>query len=134
MGTILVVDDDEKINRMLTLILRRKGFDVIKAGDAPSAHEVLRSGRRIDLVLLDINMPGVQGDELNEILQSFHYKTRVMVCSVFPVEEQAKRIPGATDYYDKAESFSVLIGKVTGILGPGQSVKLPAGVENRIKG
>lgn len=116
MGTILVVDDDEKINRMLTLILRRRGFEVIKAGDAASAHELLKSGRKIDLVLLDINMPSVAGDELNEVIESFHYKTRVLVCSVLPVEEQVKRVPHAADYYDKSESFSVLIGKVGRIL------------------
>lgn len=116
METILVVDDDEKINRMLTLILRRKGFEVMRAKDATSAHELLKSGRQIDLVLLDLNMPGVQGEELKQVIDTFHYKTRVMVCSVLPVEEQTKRVPHAADYYDKSESFSVLIAKVTGIL------------------
>ena len=112
MKTILVVDDEERIRRMLSLMLRRKGFHVIKVNDAIAAHQLLREGQKVDLVLLDINLPEIQGDTLNEILQSFHYKTRVIVCSVLPIEEQSKRIPNALDYYDKSESFSVLMHKI----------------------
>ena len=112
MKTILVVDDEERIRRILWEILRKKEFHVIKTKNVVEAHHLLKNGEKVDLVLLDINMPEVQGDTLNEVLQSFHYKTRVIVCSVLPIEEQSKRVPNATDYYDKSESFSVLTRKI----------------------
>lgn len=112
MKSILVVDDEQRIRHILGEILRRKGFDLLEADDAVTAHQILTSGRRVDLLLLDINMPDIQGDTLYEVVQSFHYKTRVIVCSVFPVEEQNKRVPNAVDYYDKSESFSILIQKI----------------------
>lgn len=112
MKRILVVDDDEKMRRILWEILRKKAFHVIKAKDAVEAQHLLREGENVDLILLDINMPEVQGDELNAVLQCFHYKTKIIVCSVLPIEEQTKRIPDAADYYDKSESFSVLLDKI----------------------
>lgn len=112
MKTILVVDDDERMRRILWEMLRKRGFRVIKARDAVDAHRMLREGGLVDLVLLDINMPEVSGDAFNEVMQSFHYKTPVIVCSVLSIEEQSKRIPDARDYYDKSESFSVLIDKI----------------------
>lgn len=112
MKTILVVEDEDRMRRMLTLILRRKEYHVIKADSAIEAHRVLKEFPAIDLILLDINMPDVQGDVLNQVQQAFHYKKRVIVCSVLPVEEQRDRVPDAVDYYDKSESFSVLINKI----------------------
>lgn len=61
-------------------------------------------------------MPDLQGDELNQVIQVFHYKTRVIVCSVLPIEEQSRRIPDAVDYYDKSESFSSLMHKINAVL------------------
>ena len=112
MKTILVVDDEERILRILGEILNQNGFHVIKAASAPEAHRLLKDHGPIDLVLLDINMPEVAGDTLYEVMQVFHYKSRVIVCSVLPVEEQSKRIINAVDYYDKSESFAILLQKI----------------------
>ncbi|MBL8012796.1 MAG: response regulator [Candidatus Omnitrophica bacterium] len=112
MKTIMVVDDDERMRRILWEMLRKRGFHVIKARDAVDAHHLLTEGGLVDLVLLDINMPEVSGDTFNEVIQSFHFKTPVIVCSVLPIEEQIRRIPDARDYYDKSESFDVLIDKI----------------------
>ena len=112
MKTILVVDDEERIRRILWEILNKKGFHVIKAKDAIEAHDILRQGLNIDLILLDINLPAVQGDKLYDVLQAFHKDIKVIVCSVLPYEEQTTRLPGAADYYDKSESFAILLQKI----------------------
>lgn len=112
MKTILVVDDEERIRRVFWEVLRRRGFHVIKVKDAMEAHQILNEGQKVDLILLDINMPEVPGDTLNEVLQTFFAKTKVIVCSVLPVEEQSKRIPNADDYHDKSESFNILLQKI----------------------
>ena len=112
MKTILVVDDEERIRRILWEILNKKGFHVIKAKDAMEAHAILREGQKVDLILLDINLPAVQGDKLYDVLQAFHPNVKVIVCSVLPFEEQNNRLPGAADYYDKSESFAILLQKI----------------------
>ena len=63
MNTILVVDDDPDMRALLRHKLARAGYDVILAEDGESAERAVRS-RGADLILVDINMPGVSGDEL----------------------------------------------------------------------
>ncbi len=111
MKTILVVDDEEKIRSVYTKMLRREGFNVLDAADAEQANELLLKNI-VDLVLLDINMAEVDGTVLYDIAQTFHKKTRVIVASVYPVEDQKTLIIGAADYYDKSEGLQTLIQKV----------------------
>ena len=63
MNTILVVDDDPDMRALLRHKLARAGYDVILAEDGESAEQAVR-GRGADLILVDINMPGVSGDQL----------------------------------------------------------------------
>jgi two-component system KDP operon response regulator KdpE len=61
-GTILVVDDEPQIRRVLSTMLTSQGYPVIEARSGEEALEEIR-GERIDLVLLDVNMPGMSGLE-----------------------------------------------------------------------
>jgi diguanylate cyclase (GGDEF)-like protein/PAS domain S-box-containing protein len=67
-GTVLVVDDDPAVLALITSVLERAGFDVLGATDADAALERVR-GRRIDLALLDVLMPGTDGIELCALLR-----------------------------------------------------------------
>lgn len=60
---VLVVDDEELYRRAIERILRRVGYDVLMAGDATEALRIL-STESVDLVLCDIQMPGINGLEL----------------------------------------------------------------------
>jgi two-component system response regulator VicR len=111
MKTILVVDDEKKIQSVFGKILCREGYNILKAASAEEAHEMLLK-HSIDLVLLDINMPHVDGSVLYEIINTFFNKARVIVASVYPLEDQKLIIKGAIDYYDKSDSLKVLIQKV----------------------
>jgi len=117
MKTILIVDDEARFRVIFGQILERRGFHVITANDALQAHQILKETPKVDLVLLDINMPEIHGDILYEVMQSFHYKSRVIVCSVLPVEEQSRIIPDAVDYYDKSEDFLTLLQKIEMVFG-----------------
>jgi two-component system response regulator VicR len=67
---ILVVDDDAPILLLMRNILREFGFEPVAAGNGPQAIEEARK-RRPDLILLDRNMPGMNGDEvLRELRQT----------------------------------------------------------------
>ena len=68
MNTILVVDDDPDMRALLRHKLARAGYDVVLAEDSAEAERTLRS-RGADLILVDINMPGVAGDDLAAALR-----------------------------------------------------------------
>lgn len=64
MKTILLVDDEPDLLKVLADTLARTGYAVIPRTDAGSALAVLREGNGIDLVITDLVMPGMGGDEL----------------------------------------------------------------------
>lgn len=59
-GTVLIVDDDEDIRNMIGIYLENEGLGFIKCKDAVQALDILEN-HRIDLILLDIMMPGMSG-------------------------------------------------------------------------
>ena len=61
-GRILVVDDDPQIRRVMRMTLTGQGYEVDDAKEGEAALNKLREGR-FDLVLLDMNMPGMGGLE-----------------------------------------------------------------------
>jgi two-component system cell cycle sensor histidine kinase/response regulator CckA len=70
--TILVVEDEEAVRFLLTRALRAAGYDVLAASVAPEALEILRQGRKIDLLLTDMSLPGdTQGDALSRQAQDY---------------------------------------------------------------
>lgn len=70
LGTILVVDDEVQVRALTARALAREGFDVLQAPDANSALELLGEplGHQVCLVITDIVMPGMRGDELGRLL------------------------------------------------------------------
>ena len=122
MKTILIVDDEERIRRVYGRMFTKEGFKVLEARSAVDADDVmLRSS--VDLILLDINMPEVSGAMLYDLIQAFHRKAKVIVSSVYSLDEQKSIITGATDYYDKSESIQILLCKVKAALQENQKKK-----------
>jgi DNA-binding response OmpR family regulator len=115
MKKIVVVDDEHMIRRMYCKFLIGKGFEVFEAPNADQANEIVKH-EKIDLVLLDIKMPEVKGDIFFEVLRCFHKYCKVIVASVYPLNEQKRLIPDADDYYDKSHGFYILLGKINKVL------------------
>jgi two-component system cell cycle sensor histidine kinase/response regulator CckA len=61
---ILVVDDEEQIRRLARSFLEREGYDVIEAAGALDAIALLEGGGPLDLLLADLEMPVLGGDEM----------------------------------------------------------------------
>jgi len=59
--TILVVEDNENTSRLLETILRSAGYEVIRAPDAEEGLRILESEAAVDLILLDLFLPGADG-------------------------------------------------------------------------
>ena len=69
--TILVVDDDEVMRSALKRVLESEGYNILLASDGMEFSKFLQNSR-LDLVLLDVNLPWVDGYELCKLLKSHH--------------------------------------------------------------
>ena len=78
MNNILVIDDDETFNTVLTRALNRRGFDAASAGDAQSALSLAQT-RRPARVVLDLNLAGSSGLALIEPLLAINPACRIVV-------------------------------------------------------
>ena len=120
MKKILIVDDEKKIRKTYSGLLRGEGFDVIERSNAMEASETLVR-EKVDLVLLDIKMPEVDGSILYEVMRLFHKRVKVIVTSVYPLDEQKRLIAEAADYHDKSQGIGILLSKINKVLGNGQT-------------
>ena len=114
MKTILIVDDESQIRDVYRRIIQatcKTIFRVVESSNAADAMERLMR-EKIDLVLLDIRMPQVSGQEIYEVIKACNPRIRVIVASVYPIEEQKRLIPFATDYYDKSYGPIRLLQKI----------------------
>jgi len=116
MKTVLVVEDEMKIARLVRDYLEHAGFQVIVAGDGGSAMASAR-GTRPDLVVLDLGLPGRDGlDVTREIRRS----SNVPIVMLTARGDEADRIVGlemgADDYIVKPFSPKELVARVRAVL------------------
>jgi DNA-binding response OmpR family regulator len=110
---ILVVDDDLELLRLVAFALRQAGYLVLEAGDGPAALAVFE-GERPDLVLLDVNLPRMNGFEVLRRIRGGGAKTPVIMLTVRAGEEDQVRglDLGADDYIAKPFSPRMLLARV----------------------
>ncbi len=112
---ILIIDDEARIRHIYTMFLREEGFEAMAAENYIMAISFL-TRECFDLVLLDIKMPGIDVREMYQIIKEFDSRVKIIISSVFPIEDQKAYIQGAIAYHDKAQGIAVLITKVRGAL------------------
>lgn len=111
---MLVIDDETHIIDAYRRVLSKEGFDVLTASNAMQANELL-AHEKIDIILLDINMPEVDGTVLFDLIRTFHSKVKVVVASVYSIDEQKERIKDADAYFDKSDGKDVLLGIISSL-------------------
>lgn len=102
--TLLVVDDDDTLRTILARELRRRGFDVYSTGSGAEAVEMYRRlWGRIDLALLDVNMPGMTGPDVLAALGRIDPLVRCcfMTADARPETRSALRDAGGRDVLTK---------------------------------
>jgi len=83
-GTVLVVEDEETLRLAVSKMLRKAGFPVIEAGDGTTGVNLFRANdRKIDVVLLDMTLPGMSGREVLEELRRIQPGVKVILTTAF---------------------------------------------------
>jgi DNA-binding response OmpR family regulator len=112
MITVLVVDDDPAIGRILKLILQTAGMEVVKVENGPSALAWLHDGHdEPDVILLDLMMPGMDGREVFREVRRSGITAPVLFCSAYGAET-ANRELGAQGAIAKPFHPEALIASV----------------------
>ena len=121
--TILIVDDESKIRRLLSRSLETEGFDVAVADSAMSASEFLKNGH-CDLIILDYMMPEIDG---MAFLAELRKKSSIPVIMLSAREEIAKKTQalelGADDYVVKPFSIEEMTARIRAILRRSGGIK-----------
>src|ERR1700758_5526295 len=107
MPTILIVEDEAKMRRLLELNLGEDGFSTLSAGDAESGLKLLRENS-VDLALTDLKLPGMNGLEFLQTIKRQNAALPVVVMTAFGSVETAVEAmkAGASDYVLKPFSLT----------------------------
>jgi len=116
-ATILVVEDEEKIARLLEIELEYEGYVVTKVMDGLEAFEAYKKGKW-DLVLLDVMLPGISGIELLRRIRVNDQITPVLLLTAkSSVEDKVSGLDyGANDYITKPFQIEEVLARVRAAL------------------
>jgi two-component system cell cycle sensor histidine kinase/response regulator CckA len=116
-ATVLVVDDEEGVRSIARLALERHGFQVLDAADGRTALDVFAAhANAIDVVLLDVAMPELSGDEVCRELRRRRPDLRVILSSGYNDGRAQHAGDGATAFLQKPYRVGTLIDTVRGVL------------------
>ncbi|WP_400162860.1 response regulator transcription factor [Brevibacillus sp. TJ4] len=116
MAKLLVVDDDPHIRELVSLFLRKEGFEIIEAEDGEQALAVLEHGP-VDLVILDIMMPRMDGWELCRELRRHYDIPLLMLTAKGETSQKVKGFElGTDDYLVKPFEPAELVVRVKALL------------------
>ncbi|WP_368267121.1 winged helix-turn-helix domain-containing protein [Corynebacterium ulcerans] len=119
MITILLVEDEESLADPLAFLLRKEGFEVVIAGDGPTALVEFEKND-IDIVLLDLMLPGMSGTDVCKRLRKVSSVPVIMVTARDSEIDKVVGLElGADDYVTKPYSARELIARIRAVLRRG---------------
>ena len=119
MTSVLIVEDEESLAEPLAFLLKKEGFEVFLAGDGPTALEVF-AAEKVDIVLLDLMLPGMSG---TEVCRQLRQTSAVPVIMVTARDSEIDKVVGlelgADDYVTKPYFARELIARIRAVLRRG---------------
>lgn len=117
MARILIADDESKIRRLVCDFLRRSGHEPVEASTGREALNIFNSDIKIDLFLLDIMIPEVDGWEIcRQIRKTSNVPVILLTARSAEYDELAGFEAGADDYVTKPFSPTVLMKRIDALL------------------
>jgi two-component system phosphate regulon response regulator PhoB len=118
-GTILIVDDEKDVIEFVRYNLEKDGYDTIAATDGQTALDIAQR-HKLDLIILDVMMPGIDGLEVCRRLRADGRTARVPLIMLTAKATEADRVVGlemgADDYVTKPFAPRELVARVKAIL------------------
>ncbi|MEN8212323.1 MAG: response regulator transcription factor [Thermodesulfobacteriota bacterium] len=125
--TILIVDDEEDILELIKFNLEKEGYSIVKAFTGEKAVKIARQ-TSIDLIVLDLMLPGMDGLEVTKVLKADEKTWRIPIIMLTAKGEESDIITGlelgADDYLLKPFSPKILIARIRAILRRGRRDKI----------
>lgn len=113
---IMVVDDDPQIRRVLRTALVAQGYEVVDARNGEEALETIRDGK-LDLIILDVNMPGMSGIETCRTIRSTSDVVIIMLTVRDAESDKVEALDaGADDYMTKPFGSPELLARIRAAL------------------
>ncbi|MEM9072381.1 MAG: response regulator [Myxococcota bacterium] len=112
MAAVLIVDDEENHRRSLAIGLRLESFEVHEAADGEEALRIIEGGAEVDVAIVDLMMPGINGLDLTRRLRTHRPDVRVVLTSAYHLSErQIERADvGAMGFLPKPYHLDDLVG------------------------
>ncbi|MBD8595385.1 response regulator [Pseudomonas sp. CFBP 8758] len=112
--TVLIVEDDHAVRSLVCEVLRELGYCYLEAADASAAQPILASGQRIDLLISDVGLPGMNGRQLAEVARHLRPGLKVLFITGYAqhAEVRAGFLDDGMQMITKPFAFDVLTAKV----------------------
>ena len=117
-GTILVVDDESRMRKLVKDFLSREGYKVLEAGDGIEAMDIFYENKDIDLVILDVMMPKMDGWQVCREIRTHSSQIPIIMLTARSSEHDELQgfESGADEYISKPFSPKILVARVEAIL------------------
>ena len=129
--TVVLVDDEDLVRRLVARVLERAGYRVIALMTAEDALAILSSGEAIDLLLTDVTLPGMNGVELARLTLGQQPDLKLICMSGSGEEDMVTdllaRATGTTAFLSKPFSTVELVETVNRVLDTVEGPSLAAG-------
>jgi len=124
MGKILVIDDQPNVRALLDMLLRQKGYDVVLADNGWKGLQLYRQGHP-DIILLDLNMPELDGVTVLRQIRNVDLKQPVIILTgdSTPETERQVRALGVSEFILKGSSLHLLADILKRLLKTPASLK-----------
>ena len=112
--TVLVVEDEAAVRMLVVEVLQELGYQVLEAVDGSTAQPYLMGDQRIDLLVSDIGLPGINGRQLAEIARQHRPELRVLFITGYApnAEVRGEFLGPGMDMLAKPFSIDMLAAKV----------------------
>ncbi|MBR5348942.1 MAG: response regulator transcription factor [Lachnospiraceae bacterium] len=114
---IMVVDDETRMRKLLRDFLVKEGFQVIEAEDGAKAIDIFFENKDIDLILLDVMMPNMDGWEVTKWIRQYSKVPIIMLTAKSEERDELKGFElGVDEYVTKPFSPKILMARVNALL------------------